>query len=96
MTEFPSGQKTGYLTEIAFPTLTDEHIALLKPLGELRQTSVGDVLFTSGSTGEPKGVECPHRAVVRLVVGNRLTRVRAAYSAVGHDGREFTAQLSLF
>ncbi|MBL8129249.1 MAG: cyclic nucleotide-binding domain-containing protein, partial [Chloroflexia bacterium] len=48
MTEFPSEQKTGYLTEIAFPTLTDEHIALLKPLGELRQTSVGDVLFTSG------------------------------------------------
>lgn len=28
--------------------------------------------------------------------GAALTRVRAAYSAVGHDGREFTAQLSLF
>jgi thioredoxin reductase (NADPH) len=48
MTEFPSEQKTEYLTEIAFPTLTDEHIALLKPLGEVRQIAVGDLLFTSG------------------------------------------------
>ncbi|MDQ2655016.1 MAG: cyclic nucleotide-binding domain-containing protein, partial [Chloroflexota bacterium] len=48
MTEFPSAEKTEYLTQSAFPTLTDEHIALLKPLGEVRQTDVGDVLFTSG------------------------------------------------
>lgn len=27
------------------------------------------IMFTSGTTGEPKGVEVPHRAVVRLVVG---------------------------
>jgi amino acid adenylation domain-containing protein len=52
------------------------------------------VLFTSGSTGEPKGVECPHRAVVRLVVGNRLTRVRAADRVLGHT--PFTFDVNLF
>lgn len=48
MTEFPSEQKTEYLLQIAFPTLTEEHVELLRPLGEIRQTSVGDVLFTAG------------------------------------------------
>ena len=48
MTEFPSEQKTEYLLQIAFPTLTDEHVALLRPLGEVRQTAAGDVLFTAG------------------------------------------------
>ncbi|MBK7905136.1 MAG: amino acid adenylation domain-containing protein [Gemmatimonadetes bacterium] len=52
------------------------------------------VLFTSGSTGEPKGVECPHRAVVRLVVGNRLTRVRATDRVLGHT--PFTFDVNLF
>ncbi len=28
------------------------------------------VMFTSGSTGRPKGVVVPHRAIVRLVIGN--------------------------
>ena len=27
----------------------------------------GNLVFTSGSTGEPKGVAVPHRAVIRLV-----------------------------
>ena len=36
------------------------------------------IMYTSGSTGRPKGVIVPHRAVVRLVVGN-------SYADLGPD-----------
>jgi thioredoxin reductase (NADPH) len=48
MTEFPSELKTEYMSEVAFPTLTEEQVAWLKPLGEIRQTTVGDALFSAG------------------------------------------------
>jgi thioredoxin reductase (NADPH) len=48
MTEFPAELKTEYLSEVAFPTLTPEQIDMLRPLGEIRKTSAGDILFSSG------------------------------------------------
>lgn len=36
------------------------------------------VMFTSGSTGEPKGVRVPHRAVIRLVRGVDFIRMDAS------------------
>jgi amino acid adenylation domain-containing protein len=33
------------------------------------------VMYTSGSTGRPKGVVVPHRAVLRLVLGNDFARL---------------------
>jgi len=35
---------------------------------------LASVIYTSGSTGEPKGVEIPHRAIVRLVTNTNNAR----------------------
>jgi amino acid adenylation domain-containing protein len=41
---------------------------------DLDPASAAYVAYTSGSTGDPKGVEVPHRAVVRLVRGQDYVR----------------------
>src|SRR5947209_1022120 len=37
----------------AFPTLTAEQIARIRPLGRIRQVRAGDILFQPGDTGVP-------------------------------------------
>ena len=44
------------------------------PQRSIAPTSLAYVMFTSGSTGEPKGVAVPHRAVVRLVKETNYVR----------------------
>ncbi|GID30478.1 amino acid adenylation domain-containing protein [Paractinoplanes brasiliensis] len=43
------------------------------------------IMFTSGSTGAPKAVAVPHRAVARLVLGDDDLRIRPA-DRVSHTG----------
>jgi amino acid adenylation domain-containing protein len=47
------------------------------------------VIFTSGSTGEPKGVEIPHRAILRLLRGATLMRLGAEDRVLGVTAATF-------
>ena len=48
MTEFPSELKTEHLSGVAFPTLTPKQVDMLRPMGEIRKTAAGDILFAAG------------------------------------------------
>ncbi|WP_072812843.1 non-ribosomal peptide synthetase [Rhodococcus zopfii] len=50
------------------PDLSDAPIRDAERLAPLRPDNTAYVLFTSGSTGEPKGVAVPHRAVVNQLL----------------------------
>ena len=59
-----------YLDEIDFSGLS-----LGNPGYKLKVTDLAYINYTSGSTGQPKGVSIPHRAVVRLVKNTSYARL---------------------
>lgn len=80
--------RDGALDLDSLAELGDAHGHVAAP-AERRPDDVGDILYTSGSTGSPKGVMVTHDAVLRTAYASALTR---AYD----DGRRVLFSLPCY
>ncbi|KAA9165999.1 AMP-binding protein [Amycolatopsis acidicola] len=64
--------RDGVLTVAGLGELGDEHVGLAEDTAQ--PGDVGDMLYTSGTTGSPKGVLVTHDAVQRTAYASALTR----------------------
>jgi fatty-acyl-CoA synthase len=76
-----SGGREGVLGVAGLAALGDQHRGLadacLTEAGAVTPDSPGDILYTSGTTGLPKGVVVTHDAVLRTSYASALTRAYA-------------------
>ncbi|QIH08992.1 amino acid adenylation domain-containing protein [Pseudomonas sp. BIOMIG1BAC] len=67
--------RSDQLLDVPVPRLELDRLSLQgtpthNPDLQLSSEAVAYIMYTSGSTGEPKGVLVPHRAITRLVINN--------------------------
>src|SRR5207302_1171694 len=84
---------------LADPGLNDGPCAGIELPGS-SENSLAYVMYTSGSTGEPKGVAVEHKSVTRLVIGTEWiklddTTVTIQHSPVAFDASTFEIWASL-
>ena len=59
--------------------------------GDVGPLDLAYIMFTSGSTGEPKAVEVPHRAIIRLVKNTKYVQLDADTTSLLHSPLTFDA-----
>ena len=62
-----------------------------RPIDSVTPLNLAYVLYTSGSTGQPKGIGVPHRAIVRLLCGTDYVRCDASRRVLHHSPLTFDA-----
>ncbi|MFD1990029.1 non-ribosomal peptide synthetase [Paenibacillus nicotianae] len=68
--------------------------ALLNPVCESNESTLAYVLFTSGTTGKPKGIEIEHRGIVNLFAGlTERYALQQSDKALLHTSYSFDASL---